>query len=156
MLFLTWIILKVVLKEIKWQKQLLWSILSNSCSRHVIRFHNKILWRSRFINRLKGCGAGHSLKSCWNWNLSEAFNKNFNNNKEWLYYRKAFHRYSIFFKITLNCCYWMRWELKKENFQYKNYIITTLWSTEVDVSLWDRNYGFREKAIWWFSVDECK
>ena len=46
----------------------------------------------------------------------------------------------------------MRWELKKENFQYKNYIITMPCSTEVGVSLWDRNYGFREKAIWQFSV----
>ena len=50
----------------------------------------------------------------------------------------------------------MRWELKKENFQYKNYIIMTLWSTEVGVSFWDRNYGLREKARWQFSVDECK
>ena len=46
----------------------------------------------------------------------------------------------------------MRRKLKKENCQYKNYIIMTLWSTEVAISLCDRNYGFREKAIWQFSL----
>ena len=30
----------------------------------------------------------------------------------------------------------MRWELKKENFQHKNYR-TTLWSTEVGIRLYD-------------------
>ena len=28
----------------------------------------------------------------------------------------------------------------------------TLWSTEVAISLCDRNYGFREKVIWQFSL----
>ena len=46
----------------------------------------------------------------------------------------------------------MRRKLKKENCQYKNYIIMTLWSTEVAISLCDRNYGFREKVIWQFSL----
>ena len=105
--------------------------------------------------QIRGCRAWHFLKSCWHWNLSEAFHKNFNSNAEWLYYRNAFHRYAKFLKWLLIAATWMRWELKKENFQYKN-CITTLWSTEVGVRLLDRNYGFREQAVWRFSVDECK